>query len=252
MNATRLFVLGIDGAPYELVDKLMRNGDLPNLSKLMDGGVLGPLQATIPPHTAPGWASMFTGVSPGNHGIYQFWNLQSGSYAPPITSSNDFGWEPIWRTLSQAGAKVGVCNVPMTHPPCDLEDGWMISWPLAPSLHYSTPDNLIRDLNDGGIKYDTDFMNMWAGAEEYPSFAFDLIRQRFNAIRHLMRARPVEAAFFVVTEFDRIAHYHWGRQGPGDAAVKALIVIDEEVGHLLDELPSDCTYKFASSASRIA
>ena len=246
MASPHIFVLGIDGAPFDLVNRMMLDGELPHISSLASSGVFGPLQATIPPHTAPGWSSMFTGVSPGNHGIYQFWNLQSGAYAPPITSSSDFGWAPVWETLSDAGLSVGVCNVPMSHPPQALNGGWMISWPLAPSLHYSSPDSLIRDLTAEGVHYNTDFMTMWAGADDYPSFAFDLIRQRFLTIRHLMKTRPVDAVFFVVTEFDRIAHYHWKLDEPGEAVLDALRIIDEELGELLAELPDESTIILSS------
>ena len=43
-------------------------GYLPTLRRLMDGGVVGDLQSTIPPTSGPSWSSFVTGHEPGQDG----------------------------------------------------------------------------------------------------------------------------------------------------------------------------------------
>ena len=138
----RVIVFGIDGASHSFIQHLISKKKLPTFEKFVTEGFFSSLQSTFPPHTAPGWASMFTGVNPGKHGIFQFWHTQSQHYNPPITTIEDFKWEPIWRTLERHGYQVGLLNVPMTHPPKPI-NGYMITWPLTPTLHYSEPQSLI-------------------------------------------------------------------------------------------------------------
>ena len=72
----KLLVIGLDGATFELINQFQSDGALPIFSKLMNKGLSYPLISTMPPHTAPGWVSSLTGVNPGEHGIYQFWDTQ--------------------------------------------------------------------------------------------------------------------------------------------------------------------------------
>ena len=72
-------IIGLDCAPPELVFEKFR-ADLPNLSRLMEAGVYGPLESTTPPITVPAWMSMMTGKDPGTLGIYGFRNRKNHSY----------------------------------------------------------------------------------------------------------------------------------------------------------------------------
>ena len=75
----RVCVIGLDCAPPELVFDRWRD-ELPNLRRLMDSGVWGPLESTIPPITVPAWMSMMTGKDPGTLGVYGFRNRRDHSY----------------------------------------------------------------------------------------------------------------------------------------------------------------------------
>ena len=71
--------MGWDGADWRLVQELMAEGELPNLSKLARDGSHGPL-ATLRPTLSPAlWTSIATGVSPDAHGIEGFWKETSAS-----------------------------------------------------------------------------------------------------------------------------------------------------------------------------
>lgn len=206
----KLLVFGIDGASAGVMRSLMERGDLPAFRALRARSASGPLQSTFPPHTAPGWASMFTGVSPGEHGIFQFWATKTPDYSARAMNVADYAREPCWLTLERHGLSVGVYNVPMTHPPAPLRDGYMISWPLARTLHYTSPPELRQELVAAGLHYHSDIVTMYRGQPDYCEQAQRFIEARSQTCLYLQRTRPVDALFVVFTEIDRVSHYYWG------------------------------------------
>jgi predicted AlkP superfamily phosphohydrolase/phosphomutase len=243
----KLVIFGIDGAAYPVIQKLVAAGRMPTLSKMMKNGAGGSLQATFPPHTAPGWASLFTGVKPGEHGVYQFWETQSADYSPKIISIHDFGWEPLWKTLTRHGMRVGVVNVPMSHPPSKLEAGYMISWPLSPTIHYSEPRSLTAELAREGLHYHSDLVTMYRGEVNYVEKALAYIDQRTRTLQYLMKKRPVEALMVVYTEVDRVSHYFWGDQEEASPEVEQVYeAIDAALGEMLKQVLDDTLVVVAS------
>lgn len=134
----KLIVIGLDGASFPLIMKFCNEGLLPNISKIIEMGKCAPLNSTIPPHTAPGWVSSLTGVLPGEHGIYQFWDTQSPNYVGKFMGSNNVAYPYIWDILNEAGYSTGLINIPMSHPPKKV-NGYIITWPLSNTLRYCYP-----------------------------------------------------------------------------------------------------------------
>lgn len=234
IKKTQLLVVGIDGASYTLIKCLLNKGQLPHLRSIAERGVSGVLQSTFPPHTAPGWASMFTGVEPGEHGIFQFWKTQPGDYTAQTVNATEYGREPIWQTLVRLGKKVGVYNVPMTHPPQKLAGGYMISWPLSPTLRYTEPPELVSELAAAGLHHHSDIVTMYRGQDDYLEQAATFIDGRTQACLHLQKTRPVEALFVVFTEIDRISHHYWGNaETPDETVIAAYHDMDRALGELM-------------------
>ncbi|UXH76097.1 alkaline phosphatase family protein [Roseateles amylovorans] len=238
MNATtnlKFLLIGIDGASFDVVHRLIDRGQLPNFARLRERAASSVLQSTFPPHTAPGWASMLTGVEPGEHGIYQFWSLQESDYAPRGMNVGDYGREPIWVALERHGLRVGVHNVPMTHPPRALRDGYMISWPLSTTLRYTAPPSLMRELLDAGLHYHSDIVTMYRGQRDYDEQAHKFTADRAATCRYLQEVHPVDAMFVVFTEVDRVSHHYWGEQDhPGPAVERCYEDMDRALGSLLE------------------
>src|SRR6266498_37860 len=117
-SATRAIVLAWDGTVPAFVHEMLREGKLPNLAKLIEGGaVADDVVAGFPSKTAPGFASLLTGAPPRITGI-------SGNRVPRtprsqftiLESSAGFNTallraEPEWATAERAGRKVVVAHV---------------------------------------------------------------------------------------------------------------------------------------------
>ncbi len=82
----RLLLIGWDAADWKVIHPLLDSGQMPNLARLIAGGVHGNL-ATIYPALSPMlWTSIATGKRPYKHGIHGFSEpLPDGSGVRPIT-----------------------------------------------------------------------------------------------------------------------------------------------------------------------
>lgn len=116
-NGKRVLVIGLDGATWTLLDGWAREGHLPNLQRLREGGAWSSMRVTIPPVTPSCWSSMYTGSDPGKHGVFGFFRRRPSSYRLTPVRSLDRRVKTVFRLLSDAGLKVGVLNAPAMYPP---------------------------------------------------------------------------------------------------------------------------------------
>lgn len=54
----KVFVLGVDGGSFQLINSFVEQGYLPVFQKMIEGGAYGRFVSTVPPHTAPGWTPL--------------------------------------------------------------------------------------------------------------------------------------------------------------------------------------------------
>src|SRR2546423_1003563 len=102
----RVFIIGWDGATFDLIQPWIAEGKLPNLARLMAGGAHGLLRSNIPPMTFPAWTSFMTGKNQGKHGIFDFTRTRPGSYQLEFVNGGQRKAASIWQLLSQAGRRV--------------------------------------------------------------------------------------------------------------------------------------------------
>ena len=118
-SPTKAIVLAWDGTVPAFVQEMVRDGKLPHLAKLIEGGAFADdVIPVFPSKTAPGFASLITGAPPRITGISgnrvprapreQFTMLESlaGFSAAPLRA------EPIWSAARRAGRKVVVSHIP--------------------------------------------------------------------------------------------------------------------------------------------
>ena len=138
----KLLIIGFDGATFDLIRPWAREGHLPNLARIMEGGVHGDLISTLPPVTSPAWPTFMTGCNPGKHGVFDFIQPHGENFT--LVNATRIRQPTIWQRLSEAGYRVGVMNVPVTYPPAPL-NGFIISGMLSPKTgQISQPADLIQ------------------------------------------------------------------------------------------------------------
>ncbi len=111
----RVFVLGVDGASWNVIDEMAAEGQLPRLSELMDRGASARLRTVEPVSSPVVWTSLATGRSPDATGVTDF-------FATRLTVKVPSAYE----RLAADGVRVGLYDVLVTWPPADLPGGFVI------------------------------------------------------------------------------------------------------------------------------
>ncbi|HEY8859683.1 MAG TPA: alkaline phosphatase family protein, partial [Gaiellales bacterium] len=112
--SNRVLVVGWDGADWDVLDPLLRAGDLPNLAALAQRGARGVARSVQPSHSWAAWPSFLTGVDPAGHGVFDILEHEPGSTRRMPVSSRSI-LAPTWpQRLSDAGRTVLLVNVPLT------------------------------------------------------------------------------------------------------------------------------------------
>jgi len=119
-----VIVIGVNGMELDVVRPLIMKGELPNLERIVKGGVHGKLRTVDAPNCPRVYSTMFTSTPPEEHGVTGF--LVGGVTA----NTNMLKREPIWSLLSKNGVTVGMANVPATFPVLPV-NGYMISGMLT-------------------------------------------------------------------------------------------------------------------------
>ncbi len=255
MKNKKIFVLGIDGATFDIINPLIRKGKLPNLAKMVQTKAYGDLTSTIPPNSSVAWTSFATGKNPGKHGIYYFREQKANSYERPFISSRSIKSRTLWQILSEQGKKVGVINVPIAYPP-DIVNGYFISGLLAPnrkSIFTYPPDlhfELLKELGDYPLDNESEIIYRTSGDE-------------LAAFQHLIYSnnKVLEATFSLMDKFewdffvvvltiaDKVQHIGWKytipefRQQNPELCKKSesmieisYCIVDEQLGKLQSRL----------------
>ncbi len=206
-TAERAFVLGLDGVPWNLIDRWSGDGTLPNFATLREAGAMGPLDSTRPPTTPLAWPSIATGVWPDKHGIYGFQKL-SKSYSHRMYTSQDLRQPPLW---DQLGPSL-VGNVPLTYPPSEI-DGEIVTGMMTPSTDadFTFPPDLEDELQGRIPDYQIslDYPKYAGRLDDFETAVGDILAKRRSLMRLFMERTEWELFFFVYTAPDRFQHLIW-------------------------------------------
>ena len=77
----RVLLIGLDSADAELIDAWAAEGHLPTFARLRREGVSGRLGTTAEVMHVSAWPTLYTGTTPGQHGMYHADQVRAGDQA---------------------------------------------------------------------------------------------------------------------------------------------------------------------------
>ncbi|WP_165068196.1 alkaline phosphatase family protein [Paludisphaera rhizosphaerae] len=114
--ASKVLLIGWDAADWKFINPLLDAGLMPNLSRLVEGGVIGNLASLRPCLSPILWTSIATGKTADKHGISGFVEpIPDGAGVRPSTSTSRTT-KALWNMLSQSGLDCVVVNWYASHP----------------------------------------------------------------------------------------------------------------------------------------
>jgi predicted AlkP superfamily phosphohydrolase/phosphomutase len=118
----KVVIVGLDGQDPELTDRFMREGLLPNFTRLGEQGSYTRLQTTLPAESPVAWSSFQTGCNPGRHRVFDFLVPNRKSYLPELCSARI---QPPSRTLA-----LGKYTIPLSKPRIQFERKSQSFWKI--------------------------------------------------------------------------------------------------------------------------
>ncbi len=226
----RVIILGVDGVPHTQIKRLAQEGKLPNFKKLMNAGQFHPLKTEVPPITAMGWPTIYTGVNPGKHGLYDFGPVDKNAlnvvrFHNPVDCQAEF----LWEILERNGIKSGVVGVPMSSPfrnKPTFGEGDHLRGDWVHFDEWKNKDNFARVIHT------------------HPAFnerIYSMMHNKFDQLEYALDTKmPAEGVQFLaltVYVIDPLQHFRWTKF---PVVEKGFKLIDDRMGKIMKKLkPND-------------
>ena len=220
MSATspaRLVMLGIDAANPDLLEEWASDGTLPNLGALIARGTAGRTTGVTGFFVGSTWPSFYTGTTPANHGVHYLLQLVPGSYRLHWVAEAEFVRRPaFWTTLSRAGQRVAVLDVPLTRLEPELTGVQVVEWGGHDALYgfRAAPDELAQELRErhGTHPLGASCDGSNRSPREYADFVAALedgVRRKSVWTRTLLERGGWDLFIQVFTESHCVGHQCW-------------------------------------------
>jgi predicted AlkP superfamily phosphohydrolase/phosphomutase len=188
----KVYFIGLDGADWNIIDPLIKQGKLPTFKKLVENGCRGTfLSQPNYAKSGPSWSSIATGMTVAKHGIRN----NSGMIERPR----------IWNILNEFHRKVTVVNYLCSPYPEKLNGAFI----TGPYDHLATyPAGLLNELNYyfGPYFADVDAREI---SDQFLDSCFTVIRQQAKAVNFLIDKFSPSFLCAVFVSSDRLQHFFW-------------------------------------------
>ncbi len=219
----KVLIIGLDGATYTILDRLMADGVMPFLRDFIAQGVRAPLRTIIPALTPPAWTSLRTGVRPGKHGIFDFFRKAApDSHHIEMLTGKDIAAPTLAQYANQHDLTAAVLNFPVTFPSPPIQGylipGWMpwkqLRFACQPADFYGrlkelpgfNPRELAMDMKQEEKAIEG------TAEEEYKAWIDVHIRkdrQWLQIVRLLRESDPPDYTAIMFDGTDKIQHLMW-------------------------------------------
>ena len=137
-GASPVVWIGLDGLDWEILDRLVSAGKMPNWARLVSGGWSTRIASFMPVLSPIVWTTVATGVAPNIHRILDFQEVDPKTGQKVPIGGRSRRVPAIWNLASAAGKKVGVVGWWATHPAEEV-NGFFISDHASPLLYEKLP-----------------------------------------------------------------------------------------------------------------
>lgn len=186
-NARKVIVLGLDGLDPVLTRRWIDEGRLPAFRRLLgQGGDFRPLGTSLPPQTPVAWSNFITGMDPGGHAIFDFFNRDPKTYVPVFSATETTGGgktvrlgktliplsggqvrnlrkgRAFWQVLEEKGVPSTIFKMPSNYPPVESEQRTLAGMNTPDlkgsygifSYYTNASASVVQEAGGGGRVYD--------------------------------------------------------------------------------------------------
>jgi len=258
----KVFLFGIDGAPPELIfDKWL--DELPNIKRLMSGGIYAKVNSAIPPSTVVAWNSMISAKDTSEIGVFSYTRKDDkGGFR--LVNSKDVRCKLMWDILIEQNKKTISLYVPLSYPVKQI-NGCMVSGFLTPGVdsdcvYPSGIRDRIKKLGNTDIFFDVAVGlagHKGMEIEDLLKRTYEMTDMQIKLLKDLIVSEEWDFFMSVMIGTDRLQHMLWRHfdethrrfieNSPHKDALKNYYkYLDERLGEVLDLLDEDTVIIVAS------
>lgn len=216
----RVLLIGLDSADAELIEDWADQGHLPTFAALRRDGLWTRLRTTAEVMHVSAWPTIYTGVTPGRHGLYHAYQVRAGDQRIQRTTPAWCARPPFWKHLDDAGRRCIVLDAFMDWPLSGFRGQQVLeygtwTWFGEPA---STPAGLLKDiLRQFGPYPVPDHSRLTSVPSDLVGFRDKLVAgaaKKAEVTRWLMREQPWDMLFVTLAEPHGAGHYLWHAGDP--------------------------------------
>ncbi len=208
----KVFVLGLDGATWDVLRPLADAGDLPTLARLMGRGASGTLGSIFPPLSPVAWTGIMTGKNSGKHGIFEFLEYGHDPLHGRVNSSRAIQSDLVWEVAAKHGKVTVAGGVPMSYP-ARKSPGFFLGDFLSPAdaPDFASDPGIFAELERAVGPYRPWSTAVHDGGNEVNALAelTEYLDHHLKAVQFLMKRCPWDLFMFDLMATDRIQHELW-------------------------------------------
>ncbi|MBV8607124.1 MAG: alkaline phosphatase family protein [Singulisphaera sp.] len=229
----KVFVLGLDGATWDILEPLMKAGELPHLARLRQRGASGVLRSIFPPLSPVAWTGIMTGKNSGKHGVFEFLEYAHDPLHGRVNSSRAIKAELVWEIAGRHGKATVAGGVPMSYPPRPAP-GFYLGDFLSPAHapDFASDPALFAELEREIGPYRPWSTAVHDGGHEAGALAelTDFLEHHLRAIEFLMRRCAWDLFVFDLMATDRAQHELWHVWDPSHRVARGRDLSAERAG----------------------
>ncbi len=256
---SRVLVLGLDSADAELIERWADEGHLPTFAALRRGGAWRRIGTTAEVLHVSAWPTIYTGATPGHHGLYHAYQARAGTQALHRTRVEWGALPAYWQLLDRAGKRCLVMDAFMDRPLDDFGGTQIVeygtwTWFSDPG---GRPRKIYRELMRRFGPYPAPEHSQVLTVPEPVWFRDQLAgaaRRKGEAVRWLLGEVPWDMAFIGFGEPHGAGHYLWhvsdpeypshpsgGVPGAEHALRDVYVAVDDALGTILAGVDASTT-----------
>jgi predicted AlkP superfamily phosphohydrolase/phosphomutase len=260
MQKSQPSVIGIvlESAEPALIEKWCREGKLPVMQRLQQGGVWTRLRSPSYISSGCAWPSLNIGTGPAKHGIGFFHReIKNGTYRIIKKYADQAHGEPFWNHLGRAGVRSAIFDLAATLPTPDANRVIVVDWgsehPAWKTSSY--PEGLIKEIqqNVGRHPLADWYQEQPDSKEKCREIADKLlagIDLRTRALHYILEREAFDFVFCNYSEPHWAGHLFWhlhDRNHPqhvpeqaaccGDVILNTYQACDRAIGELVGKYP---------------
>ena len=256
----RVWLVGVDGATWQLARPLIERGELPVLAALVAKGAHGTLLSEEPTISPSLWATVATGVPRHVHGVLNFMERVPGTLETVAAGPPDRRAPALWELVGAAGGRSAVVSWFGSYP-AESIDGYYVSKAADPARldpRQVHPPELVERLSDVQPEWIDPQLAGRIGRNPFLERTLLEDARTLAVLRTLVAdgARDLDFVAAYLSGIDVVQHVAWRhmdpasqqfpQDGPPDPTLAEVIAdyyrwVDAALGEVVALLPADAT-----------